>query len=146
MKKLLLLLYTSPVSLFAQENSINLDSIPKNEYISFGGTIKIFLVFILMLLLFVVCVYLIKKFQRYKPGTNIKFDEIRIVHTLYIDQKKKIIFLKIFDQIYILGSAENSINLISTISSPELLLKFENPPRGNKKHNRTFLSILKKKQ
>ena len=146
MKKILLILYTMPISLSAQENPTIQDSIPKNEYIAFGGTIKVFLIFLVMLLLFMCFAYLMKKFQRFKPGTHLKFDEIKIVHTLYIDQKKKIIFLKIFDQIYILGSAENGINLISTITSPELIQKFHTSFHSDINHVKTFQSILKKKK
>lgn len=108
---------------------------------------KLFLFFLLIIALFILFIYLIKKFRTSQYGKSVPTDDIKVVHTLYIDQKKKILFLKMFEEIYVLGSSDNNINLITKITDSETLQKFSNDSQNiSKRVSSKFQKILKKRQ
>ncbi|MEA2103716.1 MAG: flagellar biosynthetic protein FliO [Candidatus Cloacimonadota bacterium] len=130
-----------------QEDQLPADSLVSVDYSGVEGMGKLFLFFLLIIALFILFIYLIKKFRISQYGKSVPTDDIKVVHTLYIDQKKKILFLKMFEEIYVLGSSDNNINLITKITDSETLQKFSNDSQNiSKRVSSKFQKILKKRQ
>lgn len=136
-----------PLILMGQEDQLAADSLVSVDYSGVEGMGRLFLFFLLIIALFILFIYLIKKFRISQYGKSVPTDDIKVVHTLYIDQKKKILFLKMFKEIYVLGSSDNNINLITKITDSETLQKFSNDSQNiSKRVGSKFQKILKKSQ
>ncbi len=107
---------------------------------SFWDIAKVFLILFVMLGAMYGMLYLLKRYFYSSPGKNNYSLRIKILSTQTIMPKKFISIVKIDDKVYVLGVAENSINLIDKMED-----SFdENLPGYESTEKPTFLQLLKK--
>lgn len=115
----------SPLKSQTKNIPFNKDNTESNPNVMSKYLGKFFLFFGLVILLFFVLVTIFKKgvVKRGKLGFLKGNDLVQIVSTTYVGPKKNLLLVKVQDQLMLLGSSENTINLISHLDRPMDALK-----------------------
>jgi flagellar biosynthetic protein FliO len=82
---------------------------------------KTFLSLGLVIGLIVVVLYLMKKFLYGGRAANIASGNMKLLGHLAIQPKKVIYLVKVVDKVFVVGVAENSMQMLGEINNPELL-------------------------
>ncbi len=107
---------------------------------NYWDIVKVFLILFVMLGVMYGMLYLLKKYFFSFSGQNSSSLRIKVLSTQTIMPKKFISIVKIDDKLYVLGIAENSINLIDKLEgSPD-----ENLPEFDDTEKPNFLQLLRK--
>ncbi len=102
--------------------------------------VKVFLILFVMLGVMYGMLYLLKKYFYSSPGKNQGSLRINVLSTQTVMPKKFISIVKIDETVYVLGIAENSINLIDKIDNgfEDITQNYEDAEKPN------FFQLLKK--
>lgn len=107
---------------------------------NYWDIVKVFLILFVMLGVMYGMLYLLKKYFFSFSGQNSSSLRIKVLSTQTIMPKKFVSIVKIDDKLYVLGIAENSINLIDKLEGPldGNLSEFDDTEKPN------FLQLLRK--
>ena len=86
----------------------------------FIETIKVLSALAITLVLLVVALYFFKKILQVKGVAGAAGGAVQVLEVHHIDPKKKIVLVKVFDRVLIIGCADNALANLGELSSDEI--------------------------